>query len=156
MTSDTRKWRIFGSVLAAGFVVVAVIDLAFRHPLVAAWLLMIAVLAAGSSAPFNYAEDSLEGMGHPVAQLMRGTVIPVAIVLTIGLALFQLLAHGPARALAVLVLLYVADRVVGWTIDQQRQHRGGRTARRSEFEDVIVVEGATVGEPAGADENTRP
>lgn len=140
MNRTSRNWMIFAGVLVAGLVVAMVLDFAVRNPVQAFGLLLLAASLTGRSMPFSYTEDALSTIGHPVASSLSRVWVPLAIVAG-WLCAFHQLVRGPGfgAALTVLVGMYVADRVVAWTIRHERRRWKARRAARS---GPVVVDGS--------------
>jgi hypothetical protein len=139
----SRRWIIFVSIVAGGLLTAIVLDFVLREPLPVLAIVLAGIAYTRSSAPFLSTVTALHGVRSSVAVPLSQWVVPLAIIAGVNEALWALLHDGFGRALAVLVVVYFADVVVGWTIRQQAQY--WHRPRRAPASGVVVD--VEVGEP---------
>lgn len=122
MPRTTQRWIIAFLVLLAGVALAEFIDLAFRRPALVTAVVLLAFAAAGEPKPFSWACSALDRIyGSDLARILADWV-PLAILGGIVYAVVLAATGHSWRALAAAAMIYAADRVVGWTIDQHRMY----------------------------------
>ncbi len=114
-TLSSYRGGLFWAVALAGLLFSAVLDFVARHPDVTALVLVAAFMVTRPALPFSYTFDQVVG------RVSAWFAFALELVLGAGLyvALDALLGGHVWRAVVAVVAVYVADRVVAWTIREQ-------------------------------------